>query len=136
MVLKKLTDEEKDFIYKNREKLTVDKIAKELNRRCETINEFMKRKKIPRLLKSAITYPYSLSEREIEVLGLMAKGYSNSEIATELVIAYSTLRTHINTIYQKLNIAIYIADGKSALRVRAVLKYQQMIKEGLLDAEA
>lgn len=80
--------------------------------------------------------PYSLCDSELKVLRLMAKGYCNTEIATELVIAKSTLQTHINSIYQKLQIANFIRDGFSALRVKAVLMYQEMVKEGLLDAEA
>lgn len=82
------------------------------------------------------TNPYSLCNSELKVLRLMAKGYSNSEIRNELIITQATLSTHINTIYQKLNVAIFKADGKSALRVRAVLKYQEMVKERLIDAEA
>lgn len=82
------------------------------------------------------TNPYSLCNSELKVLRLMAKGYSNSEIRNELIITQATLSSHINTIYQKLQLASYIRDGFSVLRLRAVLKYQQMVKEGLLDAEA
>ena len=133
MDVKRLTDEEKNFIYKNCEKLTVDKIAKKLNRSFESINSFMTRNKINRLLKSEIIYPYSLSEREVEVLSLIARGYSNTEIVEKLFISLSTVLTHINRIYQKLQISIYKRDGFSTLRVRAVLKYQEMVKDGLLD---
>lgn len=44
-----------------------------------------------------------LSERELEVLRLMADGYSNQGIADELFIALSTVKKHINNIYGKLN---------------------------------
>lgn len=43
-----------------------------------------------------------LSERELEVLHLIALGKSNQEIAEQLVIANSTLKTHINRMYSKL----------------------------------
>jgi len=44
-----------------------------------------------------------LSEREIEVLALMAKGDANKEIAAQLHITDSTVKTHISSIFQKLN---------------------------------
>jgi LuxR family maltose regulon positive regulatory protein len=45
-----------------------------------------------------------LSERELEVLRLVAAGLSNREIAQELVIAVSTVKSHINHIYGKLGV--------------------------------
>lgn len=45
-----------------------------------------------------------LSERELEVLRLMAKGAANKEIGAELSIAQSTVKTHISTIFQKLGV--------------------------------
>ena len=45
-----------------------------------------------------------LSERETEVLGLIAAGLSNREIAQELVIAVGTVKRHINNIYGKLGV--------------------------------
>lgn len=46
----------------------------------------------------------ALSERELEVLGLIAAGRSNLEIAQELIVAPSTVKTHINNIYGKLDV--------------------------------
>jgi LuxR family maltose regulon positive regulatory protein len=43
-----------------------------------------------------------LSERELEVLQLVSEGLTNAEIAARLVIAQSTVKTHINRIYNKL----------------------------------
>jgi len=45
-----------------------------------------------------------LSEREVEVLRLMAKGAANKEISAELNIAQSTVKTHITNIFQKLGV--------------------------------
>jgi LuxR family maltose regulon positive regulatory protein len=45
-----------------------------------------------------------LSKRELQVLRLMAAGLSSLEIAEELVIAVSTVRSHIKNIYGKLNV--------------------------------
>jgi len=44
-----------------------------------------------------------LSERELEVLRLIAEGLTNREIAERLFIAVSTVKTHINNIYRKLD---------------------------------
>ena len=47
----------------------------------------------------------TLSERELEVLRLMAKGKSNKEIATTLFISEGTVKSHGKSIFAKLNVA-------------------------------
>jgi DNA-binding NarL/FixJ family response regulator len=48
----------------------------------------------------------SLSEREVEVLALMAKGASNKVIASSLNIGESTAKTHIQSIFNKLGVNV------------------------------
>ena len=45
-----------------------------------------------------------LTEREEEVLGLLARGYRYREIADRLTIGFETVRTHIRHIYDKLQV--------------------------------
>ncbi|MGB2078241.1 MAG: HTH-type transcriptional regulator MalT [Vibrio sp.] len=46
-----------------------------------------------------------LTMREWQVLGLIYTGYSNEQIANELNVAATTIKTHIRNLYQKFNIA-------------------------------
>jgi DNA-binding NarL/FixJ family response regulator len=45
--------------------------------------------------------PDGLTEREAEVLALLARGLSNTEIAQQLYVAEATVKTHINRIFAK-----------------------------------
>jgi LuxR family transcriptional regulator, maltose regulon positive regulatory protein len=45
-----------------------------------------------------------LSERELDVLRLIAEGHSNQAIADRLVVAVSTVKKHVNNIYGKLDV--------------------------------
>jgi NarL family two-component system response regulator LiaR len=46
-----------------------------------------------------------LTEREVEVLRLIASGRSNKEIALDLTLSEKTVKTHVSNILQKLNLA-------------------------------
>jgi LuxR family maltose regulon positive regulatory protein len=47
--------------------------------------------------------PEALSERELEVLQLIAAGKSNRRIASELFVSVGTVKTHVNNLYRKLD---------------------------------
>ncbi len=46
----------------------------------------------------------NLSKREYEILGLLVLGYSNVEIADELFLSLSTIKTHVSNTYTKMNV--------------------------------
>jgi DNA-binding NarL/FixJ family response regulator len=54
---------------------------------------------------------YMLSPREIEVLQWLIKGYSIKIIASEMNLAFDTVRSHLKNIYQKL----HVNCGKEAI---------------------
>jgi DNA-binding NarL/FixJ family response regulator len=58
----------------------------------------------------------TLSDREIEVLNLMAKGVSNKDIADRLSITQSTVKTHITSIFQKLDVTTRTEAVTTALK--------------------
>ena len=62
---------------------------------------------------SALDHPDPLTERETEILRLMAGGYSNKEIANALNVAEGTVKNHVSSILSKMG----VRD-----RTRAVLK--------------
>jgi LuxR family maltose regulon positive regulatory protein len=72
-------------------------------------------------LAQASELPETLSEREREVLQLLAAGASNQEIAQELVIVVDTVKRHVSHIFAKLGVKN---------RVQAILRAKAL---GLLD---
>jgi two-component system NarL family response regulator len=74
-----------------------------------------------RLADRAMSGP-SLSEREVEVLRLVAAGLTNKEIAAKLFIAEGTVKTHLNSIHEKLGVrdrteAVMVAVRRGILQV-------------------
>lgn len=45
-----------------------------------------------------------LSKRELEILGLLAQGHSNQEIAAKLFVSLSTVKTHLQNLFEKLDV--------------------------------
>ncbi|TGA85263.1 response regulator transcription factor [Streptomyces sp. MZ04] len=69
------------------------------------ITEFSRLGDTPRLSAAVQAQQYGeLTERETEVLVLIAQGLSNSEIASRLVVAESTIKTHVSRILVKLGL--------------------------------
>jgi two-component system, NarL family, response regulator LiaR len=71
---------------------------------------------------AANTPRHDLTERELDVLRLIAQGKSNKEIAEDLVLSEKTVKTHVSNILQKL----HLSDRTQA----AVYALKQKIVEG------
>ena len=54
--------------------------------------------------EEALLLRYQISKREIEVLQLIERGLSNQEIAKELFISIATVKTHIASLFSKLDV--------------------------------
>ena len=71
--------------------------------------------------RQAATALDELSDREREILGLMAEGLSNRAITERLVLSPKTVESHITHVFRKLG----LRDADGDARVRAVLLYLQ-----------
>jgi LuxR family maltose regulon positive regulatory protein len=57
-----------------------------------------------RLISESQALPYGLTEKEMEVASLAAKGFSNKEIAAKLFVTEATVKFHLRSVFSKLNI--------------------------------
>ena len=53
---------------------------------------------------AALTVTHDLSQRELEILQLVAQGHTNAEIAESLIIAENTVKVHMRNIFGKLQL--------------------------------
>ena len=63
------------------------------------VEKLLNHPNVPELIRTS-----PLTQREWQVLGLIYSGYSNEQIAVELDVAATTIKTHIRNLYQKLGI--------------------------------
>lgn len=63
---------------------------------------------------------HDLTDRELEVLGLIAHGKTNKDIAEELVLSEKTVKTHVSNILQKLHLSDRTQAAVYALRQKIV----------------
>ena len=64
------------------------------------VERLLNHPQVPELIRTS-----PLTQREWQVLGLIYSGYSNDQIAGELDVAATTIKTHIRNLYQKLGVA-------------------------------
>lgn len=61
-----------------------------------------------------------ISKRELEVLGLMASGLSNEEIAEKLFVSLNTVKTHSSSIFLKLDVKRRTQAAEKAKRLHII----------------
>jgi DNA-binding NarL/FixJ family response regulator len=66
--------------------------------------------------ESAASEPSPLTERELEVLDLLARGLANKQVAVSLGISEHTVKFHVSSIYTKLNVTNRTEAVREGLR--------------------
>lgn len=56
------------------------------------------------VLNTSLVAQLELSKREMEILNLLAQGHSNQEIGEKLYVSVSTVKTHLQNIFEKLDV--------------------------------
>jgi DNA-binding NarL/FixJ family response regulator len=67
---------------------------------------------------SASGWPAELTDREVEVLRLIARGRSNREVAERLVISPKTVGRHVENLYRKIGVSSRAAAAVFAMEHR------------------
>lgn len=63
----------------------------------------------------APAYPAGLTAREVEVLRLVAQGFTDTQVAEQLVVSHRTVTTHLTSIYNKLGVSSRVAATRFAV---------------------
>jgi predicted ATPase/DNA-binding CsgD family transcriptional regulator len=69
-------------------------------------------------VSSTPEHPAGLSPREVEVLGLVAEGLTNAQVAERLFLSPRTVQRHLNSIYHKLGVSSRTAATRFAMEHR------------------
>ena len=82
------------------------------------VDKLLTHPQVPELIRTS-----PLTQREWQVLGLIYSGYSNDQIAGELAVAATTIKTHIRNLYQKLGVAHRQEAVQQAQRLLQMMGY-------------
>jgi DNA-binding NarL/FixJ family response regulator len=69
---------------------------------------------------SELTYASDLTARELEVLRLVAQGWTDAQIAEQLVISRRTVNAHLTSIYRKIQVSTRSAATRYAIERKLV----------------
>lgn len=72
------------------------------------------------VLNTSLIAQLELSKRELEILNLLAGGHSNQEIAAQLFISLSTVKTHNQNLFEKLEVKRRIQAVEKAKRLQLI----------------
>jgi two-component system, NarL family, response regulator LiaR len=72
------------------------------------------------VLDTSLVAQLELSKRELEILSLLARGHSNREIAAKLFVSLSTVKTHIQNLFEKLEVKRRIQAVEKAKRLNLI----------------
>ena len=72
------------------------------------------------VLDTSLVSQLELSKRELEILSLLAQGHSNQEIAAKLFVSVSTVKTHIQNLFEKLEVKRRIQAVEKAKRLNLI----------------
>jgi len=72
------------------------------------------------VLDTVLVLQLGLSKRELEILNLLARGHSNQEIAATLFISLSTVKTHLQNIFEKLEVKRRLQAVEKAKRLQLI----------------
>ena len=72
------------------------------------------------VLNTSLISQLELSKRELEILGLLAHGHSNQEIAAKLFVSLSTVKTHIQNLFEKLDVKRRMQAVEKAKRLHLI----------------
>ncbi len=72
------------------------------------------------ILNTSLISQLELSKRELEVLSLLAQGHSNQEIAAKLFVSLSTVKTHLQNLFEKLDVKRRMQAVEKARRLNLI----------------
>jgi DNA-binding CsgD family transcriptional regulator len=72
------------------------------------------------VLDTSLVTQLELSKRELQILGLLAQGHSNQEIAAKLFVSLSTVKTHIQNLFEKLEVKRRLQAVEKAKRLNLI----------------
>jgi NarL family two-component system response regulator LiaR len=93
-----------------------------------SLNPSITRQVLAQMQSPAAPAEQELTERETEVIKLMAHGYSNAEIARLMVVSNATVHTHVSRILSKLNLSSRTQAALYALKKGLVSLDEQLPK--------